>query len=253
MLAAGDPVRGKERSVKRTPAILSPLLLLIALVAPCPVLAQELNEEELERWFEDDEQLEPYVKRGGGEQLEFLAPDTSQRIPFSQTRLHLTPRSVQTGWVGVVQCHDGLDPVPDAEVVYRFRRMRNLRVTEASGIGRAWVVGQSVQLKDVGKAARLCVELEAQVLYRQTNALYLLRYGPFQRKFLDSYFPMHIVLEVEYGETSLKLEEITPAPTQGFARRQGRNRLALEGWFRGKLTVELLFRKEGDKANPSEN
>jgi hypothetical protein len=132
-------------------------------------------------------------------------------------------------------------------VVYRFRQMRGLHVTEARHIGRAWVEGQSVQLKDVGKEARLCVELEAQILYHQEDGRYLLRYGPFQRKFLDSYFPLHISLDVDYSEAPLKLEKITPAPTQGFAHREGKNRLSLEGWFRGKLTIELLFREDGEE------
>ena len=220
-------------------------LLLVSILPPCSSTAQSLSEEELDRWFEDDEQSEPYQKRGGSEQLEFIAPDTTQRIPFSQTRLTLSPQGIQTGWTSIVQCHDGLDAVPDAEVVYSFRLMRGLRVTEARHIGRAWVEGQSVQLKDVGKGARLCVEMEAKLLARQSDGRYRLRYGPFQRRFLDSYFPLHVALEVRYPAAQLSLDEITPAPGEGYTLKRGENRINLDAWFRGKLTFELLFHTAG--------
>lgn len=223
---------------------LFPLLYLLWLVPPCTTFAGEPSEEELERWFESDEQHYPFEKRGGDEHLEFVTPDPAQRIPLSQTRLRLSPQSLQSGWAGIVQCHDRLDPVPDAEVVYRFRQMRELRITEASDIGHAWVEGQSVQLKDVGKSARLCVELEAKVLMGQDDGRYLLRYGPFQRKFLDSYFPMHVLLEVEYPQEKLKMEKISPPRTKGFEFRQAEGRVMVEAWVRGLLFIELLFRAE---------
>lgn len=213
-------------------------LLLFFLLFSGASPAQEMSEEELELWFESDEEFE---KRGGGEQLEFMAPDTSQPIPFSHTWLSLSSRSVQSGWIDIVQCHEGLDAVPDAEVVYRFKQMRRLRVTEVGNIGLARVAGQSVQLKEVGKGARLCVELEAKVLNRQEDGGYLLRYGPFQRRFLDSYFPMHVVLEVDYSGSMLKLDTLRPEPTKGFSLIETGNRLLLEGWFRGKLTIDMLF------------
>lgn len=220
------------------------LLCVFALI-PCALFGQSPTEEELERWFETDEPLQPYRKRGGSEELEFIAPDTTQRIPFSQTRLSLSSQGIETGWVAIVQCHEGLDAVPDTEVVYSFRQMRGLRVTEVRDIGRARIEGQSVQLKDVGKGARLCVELEARLFAQQSDGRYLLRYGPFQRRFLDSYFPLHIAIEMHYPAAGLTLEEIAPTPAEGYILKKGEGYLALEAWFRGKLTIELRFRPAG--------
>jgi len=224
-------------------------LLMFSFIVTRSALAQEPSEEELERWFESDELRYPFEMRGGDEQLEFITPDPSQRIPSSQTRLDLSPQSVQSGWAGIVQCHEGLDPVPDAEVVYRFRQMRRLRIIEAGDIGRVWVEGQSVQLKDVGKGARLCVEMEAQILNQLEAGRYLMRYGPFQRRFFDSYFPMHVLLEVNYPSEELVLEQIVPTRVKGFEHRQEEGHILMEAWFRGQLTIELLFRAEGNPAN----
>lgn len=220
-------------------------LLLLYCLFSSMILAQEPSEEELERWFENDDQIDPVEKRGGGEQLELMAPDASGDVPLSHTWLILSPRSVQSGWVAITQCHEALDAVPDAEVVYRFKQMRGLRVTEAVNIGRVWVEGQSVQLKDVGERARLCTGLEANILNRQGEGRYLLRYGPFQRRFLDSYFPMHIILDVDYSNSLLELEAITPEASEGLVLSHAGKQLELEAWFRGKLYIQLQFLKAG--------
>jgi hypothetical protein len=148
---------------------------------------------------------------------------------------------VRTGWVGITQCHEGLDPVPDAEVVYSFKRMRGLRITEKNGIAKAWVDGQSVQLKDVTGGAGICVEIEANILQRSEAGRLRLRYGPFMRKFLDSYFPMHVALEVSYPAGLLYLDSISPVPYSDISLSQQRGRLFLDTWFKGKLVIELVF------------
>lgn len=220
---------------------LHPLLLLWALVVPAFLPAQELSEEELERWFEGDEQAQPYPNYSGSEVLQFIAPLKERQIPFSQTRLLLSRHSKESGWVAIEQCHDGLDAVPNAEVVYRFEQMRGLRITEAEGIAVARVEGQSVQLRDVERGARLCVEMEAKILRAEEGGRYLLRYGPFMRKFLDSYFPMHVALAVSYPAEQLRVDSVMPAPGSNYLLSQQAGLLTLDAWFRGKLTIQLWF------------
>ena len=216
-------------------------LLPLPLLFTGSVLAQELSEEVLEQWLESEEQLAPYGGKGGGEELKFIHPPPDEPLPFSHTRIELTEASIESGWVRIEQCHTGLDPVPDAEVVYQFRQMRNLRVSEAEGIERFWIEGQSVQLKRVGKGARLCVALEAQLLNQTVSGEFRLRYGPFQRRFLDSYFPMHVSLMVDYSRTSLRYGAISPASTKGFDVVQEGKQISIDAWFMGKLTIALDF------------
>jgi len=204
--------------------------------------ASEPDAQALQRWFESDEPGMPFDKHGGGRLLEFIAPAPEQRIPFSNTHLHFSWDSLQSGWVTIEQCHEGLDPVPDAELVYRFRRFRHLGISAIHAIGDAWVIGQTVQLKKVGEGARLCVELQAQLLTRLNDGRYRLRYGPFERRFLDSYFPLHVSLDVAFPPLALTLDQVTPAPTEGFELVQAEDRVALDAWFRGMLSIELLFR-----------
>ena len=135
-----------------------------------------------------------------------------EKIPHSHTDLRLDRQSTTEGWVTVEQCHQGLDAVPSAEVVYRFVEMRRLRVIQAENIEKAWVEGQSVQLKNVANGAHLCVALQARLLHRTDNDNYRMNYGPFQRRFLDSYFPMHVTLEVDYTNTGLRFSSVIPKP-----------------------------------------
>ena len=203
--------------------------------------AEEPTEEELERWFESDETGPPHTNYGAGEQLEFLTAPAAKPVPRSRTRLSLSEQSLKDGWVAVSQCHDGLDPVPDAEVVYRFRRMRALKVTSHHGIAGVRVAGQSVQLKDAARGASLCVELEAWLLQPTADDQYHLRYGPFMRKFLDSYFPLQVQFTVTYPAERLRLLTVSPPPGEGFSHEAGVGHDRFEAWFRGKLTFELLF------------
>ena len=215
-----------------------PLFLLLVSVG---LSASELTDEELERWFEDDEQSLPYADYSSDAELLFLDPITDKRIPHSHTRLQLTAESLSTGWVALSQCHEGLDPVPDAEVVYRFRAMRGLRVSESVNIATAEVEEQSVQLKDVGHQARLCVTAEVKILNKSSEGKYLLRYGPFKRKFLDSYFPLHVSLQIHYPSQAIVLTDISPPPENGYQLSRDQESVTADVWFSGELTFEIGF------------
>ena len=219
------------------------VILLLLILTHLNSLAYEPTEEELEQWFESDISEPGYVDKSADSDLKIIAPITDEVIPSSHTRLTITSDSLNSGWVRIKQCHDNLDPVPDAEVVYRFRAMRGLHITESSHIESSWVEGQSVQLKNVERPARLCIEAEAQVLYREDDGSYRLRYGPFQRKFLDGYFPYHVSLDVYYPEKMLVVSHIEPSPELGYNLEIEQGTLRADAWFTGRLIFEYRFEK----------
>lgn len=211
---------------------------LLVVLLLLPVAGRSDSDEQFERWGEEEP---AYVDRSGGPELVFIDPVKDRPTPYSLTEITVSEQSIDTGWVVIEQCHHGLDAVPDAEVVYRFASMRKLHILEAIGIGSAWVEGQSVQLKQIDRGARLCVGLEARVLHRLDDGRYRIRYGPFQRRFLDSYFPMHVAMQVRYPHETLYLDAIAPPAAAGLPLEQEEGRLGLEAWFRGKLFVEFYF------------
>lgn len=219
------------------------LLMLCANSLSASESTDEPTDEELEQWFESDAFEPEYVDKSSDAQLKFLAPIVDESVPSSSTQIAITADSLRTGWTAIEQCHDALDPVPDAEVVYRFRAMRDLHITESINIERAWVKGQSVQLKNVGRTARLCIKANAQVLYQEADNSYRLRYGPFQRKFLDGYFPYHVSLVVTYPEKMLRLVTSRPNPELGYKLNMERGRLRADAWFTGRLTFEYRFNR----------
>lgn len=216
-------------------------VLVLWLSCVLPLAAAEPTPEELERWFEDDSRTHPYDFNVNSGELEFLAVAPDKRIPHSRTSLRITPSSLSDGWTELAQCHDELDPVPLAEVVYSYREMRALRVESVRGIGRAWVQGQSVQLQDIEHGAALCVAAQVRLL-RHEGEEYVLRNGPFQRRFLDGYFPLRLTLELAYPAERLEVVHIEPEPQPGFQARQSAGRLTLEALFEGRLHTEVRFR-----------
>lgn len=229
------------RRIMSLPHRVLPVGALLLWLFMLPLAAAEPTAEELERWFEDDSRTHPQDFDVNSGALEFLAVAPDKRIPHSRNRLRISASSLDDGWLEQAQCHEGLDPVPLAEVVYSYREMRDLRVVSAEGIGRAWVEGQSVQMENIEHGAVLCVAAAARLLRREGDG-YVLRNGPFQRRFLDGYFPLRVTLTLEYPAQHLRVESVEPPPQPGFTVRQSSGQLTLEALFEGKLYTEVRFR-----------
>jgi hypothetical protein len=219
------------------------LLLMVNTFIPAAVMA-EPTREELEKWFNDDSQLHPEEQDSNTGQLVFLAKPPAKPAPHSTHQLTVTPASINTGWISIEQCHINLDAIEAVEVVYRYQQMRNLKIQSTQHIGKAWVEGQSIQLTDVQKGAELCARLEAHVFYQDDKGNYFLVNGPFQRRFFDSYFPMHLSLSVIYPHRLLRFSNVHPARQTGFNVTSSKNRIDIDTWFEGKLVIGIEFEKK---------
>ena len=218
-------------------------LLFVALLTTASSSARAdapMTREELERWFQDDSEQRALAVNEG--ELVFLPQIPPGRVPHSHNTLTLNRASIDTGWVALAQCYDGLDPVAEAQVVYRYKQMRGLRVTDAAAIGRAWVEGESVQLQDVGHDARLCIAAEVRVFYQNPDGSFSLVNGPYHRKFLDGYYPLHVTLAVHYPRDRLVYADMRPPPQAGLRVQQDDAGLTVEAWFEGELNTEIRFR-----------
>lgn len=220
--------------------------LLLCLLAGLPLLqAAEPDQAELERWLESDDLLPPsvsteHVNEG---QLVFLAEPPRRAVHHHQNRLIISAASLDEGWVRLQQCHRHLDQVPRTQILYNRERVRDLAIVHSEHIGASRVQDNTVQLEDVGPGARLCVSAWTRVLQAQDDGSYLLRNGPFMRRFLDGYYPMHVSMEVDYAGSGLQLIDMQPARQAGFEVRTGNGRLAFEAWFEGRLQTEFRFRR----------
>ena len=200
-----------------------------------------LSQQELEEWFYDDERLHPFEDQVNEGTLQFLTTPPEKRVPYSQNLLTITEQSLLDGWVQIEQCHEQLDPIHAVEVVYRYKQMRGLRITKAKRIGRARVDGQSVQLEDVQTGAELCIQAEARILYKQATGGWVLRNGPFQRRFLDGYFPFHVRLRVNFPSQLLRYVGSQPQATAGFKVVAKTDSVVFDAWFEGQLFLEVYF------------
>lgn len=205
---------------------------VLALLIAAPVVIAATDDD----WPDDPWERARTVNEG---ELAFLTEPPAGRVLRIENRLDVRPAGLLDGWVGLRQCHTGLDPVPDAEVVYGYRAMRGLRVERAERIGAARVEGNSVQLHDVEAGARLCISAEVRILEDVGKGRWRLRSGPFHRRFLDGYYPVHLLFEVTWPASRLALRTVDPAPRAGFAVEREPGRLLIDTLFEGRLTVRL--------------
>ncbi|NIP74078.1 MAG: hypothetical protein GWO16_14145 [Gammaproteobacteria bacterium] len=213
--------------------------LVLALAAPPAAAGEPRDPGPAGPWPDDAELGEALRPRG--EQLEFLPAPPADPVLHSHNVLHVHADSLADGWVDLEQCHTGLDPFPRAQVLYQYHEMRDLRIRSAEGIGRAWVEGQSVQIVNATRGAKLCVTGRVKILRRDAGGHFSLENGPFHRRFLDGYFPLHVTLQVRYPEDRLRFAGITPRPQAGFEVHGPPGRVEVDAWFSGKLLVKMRF------------
>jgi hypothetical protein len=192
-----------------------------------------------EAWLDAHQEAQTATVNEGA--LNFLETPPAEAVHAHHNRITLSRQSLQDGWAGLYQCHTNLDAVPAAEVVFRPGRMRNLQVEKVSAIGRAWVEGHSVQLEDVASGAELCLSGETQVVVTEPGGGFQVRNGPFMRRFLDGFYPMHVRLEIVLPPGDWALVSSQPIDQPGFAIARTAEGLDVEAWFEGELRTEFHF------------
>jgi len=188
-------------------------------------------------WFEPFEVNTDHVNEGA---LVFHSRSPEEPVHHLDNQIVITAESLENGWVKLLQCHEHIDNVPAAQIVFNRHRIRNLAVRDFKGIAAAWVEGASVQLKQVGKAAKICLNAETHALSEDESGGYLLKNGPYMRRFLDGYYPMRVSFSVTKPST-LKLVSVTPLPQPGFSLNEENDTVRLEALFEGRLNTELRF------------
>ena len=220
-------------------SLLALVLCLLFWIAKS-VAAETMSPAELEEWFQQDEVSSPAEAINEGE-LRFLIEPPAKPALHSLNVLTVYPTSLDDGWIALSQCYQNLDPVMESEVIYRYKSMRDLNIVKFKNIGEVQIVGQSIQLTDVRKAAELCVSAMVRIFYLNPDGSYSLVNGPFHRRFLDGYFPYQLTMEVDYPVEMLRVKQTTPAAQPGFRVEVESGRVVMKGIFEGILNIEIVF------------
>lgn len=223
--------------------------LLICLLLPRYALAADpyaMTPEQLEKWFQSDSDEPPGWKPSdiNDGNLVFLHSQPKLAPHEAVHQIVISKQSLQSGWVGMAQCYTGLEQMPAAQILYRKAGVRNLKITQSENIGQSWVEKNSVQMTNIGKQARICTLSEIKALQKLDGQRYVLKTGPYRRKFLDGYFPVHLVLNIK-NHSGLKVLDYTPCDKKPCKPlyQQG-DQLKYEALFEGVLRFRLYMMKD---------
>ncbi|MGD8483384.1 MAG: alpha/beta hydrolase [Thioalkalispiraceae bacterium] len=219
------------------------IIAIVMLLLNSPPGAREITAEELEKWFASDDMQLPVAEAtevNEGE-LVFLAATPIAKVHHHQNKMIIEPQSLKNGWVKLRQCHNNLDKVARAQILFRKKKIKQLKIISYRNIEQAWIEDNSVQLKNISANAQLCVQAISQALIANQDGSYSLRNGPFMRRFLDGYYPMHVTMDVLFSGTGLQLSSSSPVSQQGFQVWQKSEQVGYEAWFEGRLNTELRF------------
>lgn len=175
-------------------------------------------------------------------ELYFLdAPPPGRAVHHFRNHITVDEESLASGWVRMRQCHENLDPVPDAQIVYGASTMRELKLESTRNIGRAWIENSSVQMKDIRPNAEICISGLTQALKREPDGTWALRNGPYMRRFLDGYYPIRVSMAVTLETGRLRFIASEPAEQPGFRLWHAERELGFDTLFEGILRTTLRF------------
>jgi hypothetical protein len=206
---------------------------------PQPVAAAE------EDWSRIDEQMEleqRALEVNEGE-LQLLEQPPAAAAHYHHNRMMITEQSLKDGWVTMYQCHSDLDKVHASQIVYDADHIRDIEIQSAVNIGSARVEGNTVQMTDIEAESEICISADKRAL-SYADGSYYLRLGPFMRRFLDGYYPMHVRVEVCYPDI---IELVKTKPVNAINHwntAKQRFHADIDVWVVGKLDIEFVFRSK---------
>ena len=220
-----------------TKSIIVFLLALLMIVSLSGMKGVDVDD--WEKWSNDDSEARALAVNEGD--LEFLGSPPEKPPHILHNKLTINTKSLSDGWVGLIQCHENLDKVREAQILYHARRTRKLEVVSSVGIDRAWVEKNSVQMLNINNNARICVKAEVHSLYPNYDGTYSMYNGPFHRRFLDGYYPMRVTMDVDLPKGKLKFGAITPMEQAGFKVDYDQDSMQIDALFVGELNIEVHF------------
>ncbi len=206
--------------------------------------ANEISPEELERWFNTDSLEPPRYKEVNDGQLVFLAQKPDKQLHHHHNSVTILPNSLSDGWILIKQCHSNIDKVAAAQILFKAGKVKNIKVVSSENIEKTWVEGASVQMENIKADAELCVQANTHSLKHHSDGTYSLRNGPFMRRFLDGYFPLHVSLDLDYAQTDLELIDISPVIQTGFDVEKKDGSVKIDTIFEGRLHTEFHFKQK---------
>lgn len=177
---------------------------------------------------------------GAADPLTFFdeaVPDTLYRFEADIT---IDEHSLETGVVTTHTCHFNLDPIDRVEIVFARERLQDLDIVSHQGIGMVGRDGHLVSLREVTRGASICISVRTRSLERNDQG-FVLKGGPLQRRFLDSWHPMAMRGTVHLGTDKLIYRAMEPASQPGWQVAVAPGRIDYGGYFAGILRTEIRF------------
>jgi hypothetical protein len=227
----------------RAGAKILPIFFLFGVI----LMLAESSAAAVDDWsvIEEEAALEQRARQVNEGELQLLDKPPEALTHHHQNRLMISGQSLIDGWVTMYQCHSNLDQVSASQIVYNKDRIRNIKVLSSQNIGSVRVEGHTVQMTDIAAESKICISADKKAL-SYDHGRYYLKLGPFMRRFLDGYYPLHVQLEVCYPAF---LQLVNASPVNALRHTSGRTSYAeFDLWVVGKLDIELVFRSRQSEA-----
>ena len=160
-----------------------------------------------------------------------------------ESRVMISPQSLDSGVVTIATCHRQLDPIRKVVIVFNEKRIKKITVKSLEKMNSAEVKDNRVTLTDVERGASICIDLESRALDKVSQEQYTLNAGPLMRRYFDGYLPMSAVLRVDWPKNMLTLEKTFPVAQDGVKVAQGIDGMQLDMIFAGRMTAQIHLKK----------
>lgn len=176
-------------------------------------------------------------------ELRFLATNPDPNAYRYESRVALTPASLETGLVELATCHRQLDPIRKVVIAFNPQRLKTLSIGEHAGIGGVQVDGHLVTLTDVRRGASICIALSSKALDAVDGGGWRLQAGPLMRRYLDGYLPMAASLSVSWPVGLLAVSAVEPRAQPGVDIHMRQDGAELKTVFAGRFTGHFELTK----------
>jgi hypothetical protein len=176
-------------------------------------------------------------------EIKFLKERPDPGAYSFQSRVKITPTSLENGVVDIATCHIQLDPIRKIVIVFNPERVQAIAIKSMSKVASAEIKGNEVTLTDVERGANVCIDLRSRALDKITDLTYQLNAGPLMRRYFDGFLPMSAQLRVDWPKDMFAVLSTLPERREGVRVVEGSDGMQLDAIFAGTMTAKIVLKK----------